>query len=382
MRRSIIISLLIVFLIFSGMNRVQGQLVFSGYLNNMQDVMFEKVGASWIHDNLIHNRLQLKWYANTYITADVEMRNRFFYGTSLNIPGYTDLFGRDNGWMDLSFNVSTGTSYILNSMIDRAWLNFQFNKLEIRVGRQRINWGQTYVWNPNDIFNAYSFFDIDYPEKPGSDAVRIRYFPGTSSGVEITAKVDGNNKVTAASRFNISPGNFDLQYFAGILNSTDWVTGMGWSGNIGGAGFKGEVSLFQPKDSTWGNGDIMLSLDADYVFKNSLYLQFEFLYSSIDYRFSSFTDFYFMPLSVKTIAFTDFNIFGQVSYPFTPLINGTFSAIYYPSINGMFLGPSLSASLMENLDLSFFLQYFDGEFNPDTGRQKITIGFLRLKWSF
>jgi hypothetical protein len=126
----------------------------------------------------------------------------------------------------------------------------------------------------------------------------------------------------------------------------------------------------------------MFSLGSDYTFRNSLALQFEFLYSSVDYHYLSLAEFYYMPLTVKEITFTDFNLFGQISYPFTPLFTGTFATIYYPSISGFFLGPSLSYSLQDNLDLSLFLQYFNGEFSKVPGRQKLTLGFLRLKWSF
>ena len=34
------------------------------------------------------------------------------------------------------------------------------------------------VWNPNDLFNAFSFVDFDYEERPGSDALRIQKYTG------------------------------------------------------------------------------------------------------------------------------------------------------------------------------------------------------------
>ena len=357
-------------------------LLFKGYLTNMQSVMFQHINDTWYNDNLIHNRLQLKWYASDHITTNIEMRNRFFYGRSMEIPGYQKLYTRDQGWADLSFTLASGTSYVLVSALDRVWADFRFGNLEIKAGRQRINWGKTMVWNPNDIFNAYSFFDFDYPEKPGCDALRLRYYTGASSDIEASVKVNSDNKVTAAGMLRVNPGMYDLQFFGGVLNSEDIVAGTGWSGNIKGAGFSGELSLFQPHDSAFGKGDILFSVSSNYTFKNSLYLLFEFLYSSVDYNYLSFAQFYYMPLTVKEITFTDFNIFGQVSYPFTPLFTGTFSAIWYPSIHGFFLGPNLSYNILDNLDFSFLMQYFNGEFNKLTARQKLTLAFLRLKWSF
>ena len=90
----------------------------------------------------------------------------------------------------MSWNILTEKSFFLNTTIDRLWVDFNYGKLQVRAGRQRINWGQTLIWNPNDIFNAYSFFDFDYIERPGSDAVRVQYYPGSSSSVEAAVKVN------------------------------------------------------------------------------------------------------------------------------------------------------------------------------------------------
>ncbi len=378
--------ILLLFLLSAGLpaeaQQENSSLLFRGYLSDMQSMMFQQVNDPWYLDNLIHNRLQLKWYANDHFTTNLEVRNRFFFGRSMEIPGYKEMYSKDQGWVDMSFTLASGTSYILETTLDRVWIDYRAGNFEVRAGRQRINWGKTLVWNPNDIFNAYSFFDFDYVEKPGCDALRLHYYTGASTDIEASIKVNSDKKITAAGILRLNPGTYDLQLFGGLLNSEDIVAGTGWSGNIKGAGFSGEVTLFQPKDSAFGQGDIMFSLGSDYTFRNSLALQFEFLYSSVDYHYLSFAEFYYMPLTVKEITFTDFNLFGQVSYPFTPLFTGTFATIYYPSISGFFLGPSLSYSLQDNLDLSLFLQYFNGEFSKVPGRQKLTLGFLRLKWSF
>ncbi|MCG8318265.1 MAG: hypothetical protein MI921_02070 [Cytophagales bacterium] len=57
------------------------------------------------------------------------------------------------------------------------------------IGKHRINWGKSYVWNPNDVFNAYSFFDFDYEERRGTDALLIKYTtsPFSSTGYHLFA---------------------------------------------------------------------------------------------------------------------------------------------------------------------------------------------------
>jgi len=378
----VVCSLLLLTAVRQAPAQEESALEFGGYLSEMQSVMFQKVRDPWYLDNLIHNRLRLTWYAGEHLTLHAEMRNRFLAGRSVEIPGYKEMYSEDRGWVDLSFTVASGTSYILESTLDRGWIDLKAGNLEVRAGRQRINWGKNMVWNPNDIFNAYSFFDFDYVEKPGCDALRVRYYTGASTDAEVSVKVDADRKVTAAAILRLNPGTYDLQLFGGILNGGEYVGGTGWAGNLGNAGFSGEITFFQPSDSAFGKGDVMLSLGSSYAFRNSLTVQFEFLWSSVDYHYLNFAEFYYRPLGVKEITFTDFNIFGQVSYPFTPLFSGTFSAIWYPSLQGFFLGPSLDLSLLDNVELAFFLQHFNGKFTESSGRQRLTLAFLRLKWSF
>jgi hypothetical protein len=143
---------------------------------SLQTVMYEEIDENWLSDQLIHNRLNFKWFISDNAIATVEMRNRFIYGDFMKmIPGYNTMIEQDQGWMNLSVNLLEENSFLLNSNIDRAYFDLYFGKLQIRTGRQRINWGRTFAWNPNDIFNAYSFFDFDYIEKPGSDAVLVQY---------------------------------------------------------------------------------------------------------------------------------------------------------------------------------------------------------------
>ncbi|UCG27021.1 MAG: hypothetical protein JSV24_08575, partial [Bacteroidales bacterium] len=287
----------------------------------------------------------------------------------------------EQGWLNLSGNILEEESFLFHSAIDRLWIDFTKGNLQIRAGRQRINWGQNIMWNPNDIFNAYSFFDFDYVEKPGSDALRIQYYTGVSSVAEVAAKVDHNDNITAAGKFRFNTWNYDIQLLAGILNSEDYVIGGGWAGDIKGAGFRGEFTYFHPQENfSDSSGFLMFGISADYTFRNSLYILGEFLYSGYDFSFANFSDFYFMPLSVKTLSFTDFSVALQASYPFTPLFTGNLAAIYYPSLDAVFVGPTLDISLKDNLSFSIIAQYFNGKFREF--REDLGFGFLRLKWNF
>ena len=356
-----------------------------GYITNMQSFMFQKWNNDWTSDNLIHNRLNFKWHNNSNnFNIDLELRNRFITGESVkNIPGYAQMINADNGFINLSANISSGKSYVFNSKIDRVFIDFTKGKFQFRAGRQRINWGQCFTWNPNDLFNAYSFLDFDYQEKPGSDAIRLQYYGSSTSAFDFAIKLDKNRKVTTALLYRFNKWNYDFQFLGGILNEEDYVLGTGWSGNILNASFRGEISYFHPKKNFADtSGVISVSLGSEYAFKNSFVLQVEFLYrknKSSDIK--SFTDYYNMTLSAKNLSFTDYSIMLQGSYPVTPLFNVSLAAMYFPKLNGLFIGPSLSYSLTENIDFSIFVQSFSGEFIVGQ-TDHFNMGFLRLKWNF
>lgn len=363
----------------------------SGYITNMQSVITNDINGLWTTDNLFHNRLNFIWYAKDWLTFDLQMRNRFMYGDQIkhNTPqtGYVKGLNNDNGIVDLTWNALAEQSFVLNLMLDRAYISINKGKWSISAGRQRINWAQTFAWNPNDLFNVYSFFDFDYPEKPGSDAVRIQRYTGMTSNVQVVAKIDHDKKVTAAAKWQFNKWNYDIQFLGGVLREDDYVAGAGWSGNFFGASFRGEMSYFYPIDDTDRDGLFMVATGFDYTFNNSLMLQTEFLYSQLpdDMNINNFQDFYSGPLTVKNLSFTKYNFFGGASYPITPLINTAVNAMYFPKIKGYAFVPNISYSLTQNMEMSTYMQVFSGEFpdsNGVTAQQKFIMLFLRLKANF
>ncbi|HYW97431.1 MAG TPA: hypothetical protein VE870_17695 [Bacteroidales bacterium] len=362
----------------------------TGYISNMQSVMFTKVDGEWINDNLFHNRVNLYWYPTSSLTASVQFRNRFMYGQTIEMnPGYAIGIDNENAFLDLSLNIFNKKSFFLNSTIDRAYIEYTSGKFVATAGRQRINWGQSFVWNPNDIFNVQNYFDFDYIEKPGSDAVRFQYYTGYASDIELAAKLDGNNKLTAAGYYRFNKWDYDFQVLGGIFAQSDYVAGLGWSGSIKGAGFRGETSYFRPKnhfrDTT---GLFYFDLSGDYTFSNSLYVQLEGLYARLpgNFNINNFLMFYQNSLTVKQLAFSEWNIFGNVSYPMTPLLNVSLAGMYFPNLKGYYAGPNIDYSLKDNMKLSFIMQIFSGKFPAQgsviSSRTNYYFGFLRYKFSF
>jgi hypothetical protein len=389
MRSTALIAALLIITFRLSSQENESPVTLSGYITNMQSVIFTDADKDWVIDNLIHNRLNLHWYPSEHFNASIQIRNRLLFGESITAdPDYAGSIGNSQGLADLSFNLLSGESFVLNSNIDRLWLQFSTGNFVATAGRQRINWGQTFVWNANDIFNAYSYFDFDYAERPGSDAIRLQYYPNYTSILELAVKADSSGKVTAAGMYRFNIISYDFQFIAGILQEQDYLAGMGWSGIIGPAGFRGEGTYFHPMENTADTtGIFMTSVGIDYTFENSLFLQAEYLYSSNPlFTLEDLTGNFTGQLSVKQLAFTEHTLFASLSYPATPLLQVTMAGMYFPGIKGAFAGPSFSYNAFENVDLGLFIQYFNAEL-PDhsgggTNRQDMTLSYLRLKWNF
>jgi len=352
----------------------------------MNTTVFDEVESPWIVDNLIHNRINVKWYMSNNFTFATDMRNRIVYGDYVEtIPNYDELLSTDNGYLNfLTNNIYSGKSSVIVSSFDRLYLEYNIEGLTVTAGRQRINWGQSFAWNPNDIFNSYSFFDFDYEERPGSDALRVQVFPSYTSAIDAAIKIDNDNNITAAGMYRFNTHGFDVQLIGGVIDSSDFVAGTGWSGNLKNVGFNGEFSYFHPQSNfSDTTGVALVSAGLNYMFSNSLYLSFEGIYNGYFNKISmnSFTDLYFIPQTTKTISFSKFSWFGQISYPITPLLNSSLSLMYFPSLgNGYFVMPSLAYSASNNMEISLLGQRFSGKFN--SVEENLNMFFLRFRYSF
>jgi hypothetical protein len=357
----------------------------SGYVSGMPSLIVQQDDTWW--QGLVHNRLNFNWQVTEHLLFDAGMRNRFIAGSEAMIS--PESISADAGLMDLSWNwfdVETRhATSLLNTAFDRLNITFEKNKWKLQLGRQRINWGQTFVWNPNDIFNTYSFFDFDYPERTGCDAFRTTYYHNSTSSSEIAVSANHDNKVTAALLHRWNRRNVDYQFSAGVLTENDFVIGGALTSDVKGLNFRSEFSYFHPvKNLTDTSGIVAVSIGADYIFSNSLMLQTEILYNNVSKAFSDngLMGLYSAPLSAKYLSICNWNVFAQASYPITPRLNGSLSSMYFVDIKSCYAGFSLDYSVIENLDFSFIAQYFSAFGNSKLGNMQVLLGFARLKYSF
>jgi len=353
-----------------------------GYASWLHMAMFRKPSEQWTNTSMLHNRLNFRAYVGSSFSFSLEVRNRFVTGDMVTLdPGYITGLSADPGRADLSWNISDGSSYVLNMMVDRAYVDFNAGKLQLRAGRQRINWSQALIWNPNDIFNTYSFFDFDYVERPGSDALRLTWSTGPASSVEAAVKADAHGRVTAAALGRFTLLNTDMQILAGVTDNDYFTAGTGCSGAIGSVSVRGEATLFAPFDGSQGEkSNFTATLGIDKAFSDRVTALAQVMYSNNPADLNGFTDLYGGGLTARQLAFSKFSAAAQVGYTPVPLVNISVSAIWFPDLDGFYAGPSVDISLAENVDFTVLWQHFRSTFDEEETR--INLAFLRIRYSF
>ena len=356
---------------------------FVKYMNSASIIDFDSI----ITDNLIHNRVRLKWDVTKRLQSVFEVRNRIFYGEATRLNPYLgESLNNDLGQIDLSFVPLNKNSLVIHSILDRAYLKYSQDKWELRMGRQRINWGVNLAFNPNDLFNAYSLVDFDYQERPGADALRFQYFTGDLSSLEFAVQPSKDiDSSIIAGLWKFNKWKYDFQLLAGNYYQ-DFILGSAWAGNVKDMGLKTEVSYFHSKyNFSDTSGAISLSTTLDYSFKNGIYINGSMLYNSLGIDQPLNTNNLFQAfigdISAKSLMPSKWTYFGQISGAFNPALNGSMSVFYMQGINLLLFMPSIIYNISDNWELMITAQSAFGEinskFNP-TG----TGLFLRLMYSF
>jgi hypothetical protein len=299
-------------------------------------------------------------------------------------PLYPEMATFDNGFVDMTRLWAKDTSYFFYSNIDRLNMKWRIGQFEVTAGRQRINWGINLVWTPNDIFNSFNYFDFDYVERPGCDAVLVEYYTGMASSLQGAFKMDNQDRITSALMYKFNRWNYDFQFLGGVMTD-DAVLGAGWSGDIKGAGFNGEASYFRDLDHFADTTGVLVgSLGVNYTLKKGLFMHASYLFNSGGTTGDAgwgvpFT--LFLDINAKNFTLARHSLFGELSYPITPLIKADVSSIFNPNDKSGFVGPSLDISLANNVSFFIIGQIFWGDHMAEYGDYG-TVCYARLKWSF
>lgn len=350
-----------------------------------------------LKDNLIHLRLNTKWYATENLTAALELRFRALYGESVEkIPNYKELIQTQHDFAELDAVLWESEKSIGYLEADRFYLDYYKDKFHTTLGRQRVAWGTCWVWNPTDLFNPRNVLNFDYEELPATDAIRVQYYTGAVTKIDVTyqpAKVP-NNQILAGL-WSLNEWDYDINLIAG-MRFKRWLTGFSWAGDILDAGFRGEVLFTQAPDkpdtnsiyqqigesslSSWDTPIVSVALSGDYTFPNTFYIHTEILYNN-NGKTSNTLLFQEEALSLGMLSAARWSLYQEFSYYITPLLRGTLYGIFNPDDKSFVIVPSINYSVITNLDLYLISLFFEGDTLTQYGEYG-TAFYARIKFSF
>ena len=355
-------------------------LFMSGYTKSMSSVSISDGFRDASYNNLIHNRINLKWKPSESFQVAGELRNRIFFGEEIRrTVNFASSLRNQNEGLDLQKTWFKTRSIIGHSNIDRLYVGFKKNKWSFRAGRQRVNWSMANTWNPNDIFNSYNFLDFDYEERPGADAIKVQYQLDDFSQIELVYSKISNSKNIFASRYFFNKWKYDFQIIAGRYKDK-YTLGLGWAGNIKEVGFKGEAQYYFSAQNSPSRMNICSELD--YLLDKGWYVQGGILYNSIGLTKSiGRGETLNLNLSPENMMPGRWSMISGIRKEITPLLNVQANLVYSPGINLLLLLPGATYSITQNIDIDFIWQSFFISLNNSFQEMKY-IGFLRGKWSF
>lgn len=341
-----------------------------------------------VNDHLFHTRLNSRFYFSNDIQVGIELRNRIFYGGSVEkIPDFLSTAKSFHDLGNAAITWWSGSSSAGLTELDRAWIDVTYGKWQLTAGRQRIAFGTALVWNTVDLFNPLSILDFDYEERPGVDALRLQYYTSAVSKVEIVAKPgktrEGN---IIAAKILVNRWDYDFHFLGGV-HSCKPFAGFAWAGDIEGAGFRGEILscriddeaalVFPSLKNAWSTS---MSISGDYTFPSSFYIHTECLYNNRGVTSNAALS-GMLRQSLHLLSPSRWSLFQELSYDVHPLVHVSGFVINNPDDGSSVFVPSVTWSALENFDFSLFGLIFSGTSSTEYGSYGTSL-FIRGKYSF
>lgn len=204
--------------------------------------------------------------------------SRFTQPLAAALPGITEgggpLFrglGQGSVW-------SESDHHRLSAEVAYANVRFSHRNADLVIGRQAVTFGRSFFWNPTDWLASFTPTEIDREYKAGVDAARLSFALGRFSGAEVLYAYgeDGERDESAlVARAFTNLGGWDLEALGGSVWIDDRL-GVAFSGDLAGAGLRGELSWHEPRADAGGQDSeedfLRATLEADYRWPSSLYL--------------------------------------------------------------------------------------------------------------
>jgi len=207
-------------------------------------------------------RLKFGWRQDKVsVVTDYQLVGR--YGDSItlsnSLPGQVLSTRRipndDYRLFDLTHIISEDEDSVLAHRLDRLYIDITGSKAVARIGRQAVSWGNGLIYTPMDFFNPFDPAAVDKEYKTGDDMLYGQYLVDNGDDLQavwvIRRNLDGNvskdvNSIAAKYHGFAGETEFDILI---AEHFDDSIFGLGGITSIGGAVWRGDITLTLTDDS-------------------------------------------------------------------------------------------------------------------------------------
>ncbi|MDP3979877.1 MAG: hypothetical protein Q8Q33_00530 [Chlamydiota bacterium] len=252
-------------------------------------------------------------------------------------------------WLDLDTEILDHDDVLWRHSLYRGYMELRTEILSLSIGRQRIDWAVTRLWNPLDLFNPILPQSIEQTERVGVDAVNFELFLSDLSKIQfVYAPQDSLKDSSMAGRYIVTVGTYDYSLMFGEFRNAELI-GISFDGYIKDAGFRGEATVNLEE----GEDFIRASIGYDYTFANGVYALLEYFYNGKNKDVLSFDN----QVNIPEIITVKKNFLGiDFEKDITALWRIQNLSIIEMETPGIFNGTYLSYSASKNIDVTFGIQ--------------------------
>jgi hypothetical protein len=321
-----------------------------------------------------YNRLRLKFEASPSQKVTVNVAVDFF--------SFHGILTSPLGTYETSNGTDTpGETEVRNVKIDldRAYVDLYFKRFDIRVGKQRVALGVSYLWAPLDIFNRVNILE-PREEKPGANALRV-YVPLGNASALTGVFSPGSDFRSSKSAFRAQTQVTGVDMGLTLMRAGDRQT------SIYGLDLRGETLL-----GWWLEGgyfvsplhkDVKLVRGFDYTFplRNGLYWLSEFYYDSSGKKNSADYD-YNLLFSGERFTLGQTYLLSMLRYPFSNFISVSLTYLGNWGDGSYMLYPAISYEISQNIMISTGFYFPLGSPGGEFKQNRPNIFFVWLKINF
>lgn len=267
----------------------------------------------------------------------------------------------------------------------RAHLKVPLGPLDVRVGRQQLNWARTFLWSSFDRFNPYNPLQLEPDERQGVDALQLTWTLKEPNSLEAVAVgADDANAQAFGIRYRTHAGKTDIDALVADFGLTRAV-GVAAAGQWGDAGWRLEATRNRRQRNTpdvkaYDFNDLVLGID--YTFTTQTTLLVEALYRGDGADRSQSYDWNALLAGRRTTLARRY-LGAVIRQDLEPIAGLDLTLLHNLDDSSSAVIPTLrySPGRYEDLQFRVGIQYFEGASDSEFGRLH-TLAFGEMQWFY